>query len=527
LEKFKTLPFAIGISRLQIALCIISGLALTAGFPPVGWIGAPWMAFVFLFWAMRDLDAGKSFIAGLIAGLSHYLSLLYWLVPTMNTYGYLPIWLSVIILILLACYLSLYTAGFSFLISWLRLWPAAALVMIPALWVCFEYLRGVLFSGFPWGLIGYSQYDFFKFIQISDLFGVYGISFLMMLSNCVVFFGLLCISSQKWRGNPVSWPFVFISAILTISLMAGALIYGYKQTAFIDKMIAENNAATVSVIQGNIDQDVKWDKEFRNATLETYFSLSRQEVKKNPDLIIWPETAAPFYFGYNAELTERVINAVRDMGSYFLIGAPTVEIINEQDYYYNSAYLLSPDGRAEERYDKVHLVPFGEYVPFRKFFPFLGKIVEQVGDFNTGEIGSTLKWGQIDTGILICYEVIFPGLAAKLVQNNAGLLISITNDAWFGNTGAPYQHFIMAAFRAIETRRSLVRAANTGISGFIDPAGRVLAKTGLFEEAALTRRIPVIRNYLTFYTRHGDLLVWVCFIALVVFIMIRLCIRKT
>jgi apolipoprotein N-acyltransferase len=129
-------------------------------------------------------------------------------------------------------------------------------------------------------------------------------------------------------------------------------------------------------------------------------------------------------------------------------------------------------------------------------------------------------------GILICYEVIFPDLAAKLVLNNAGLLVSITNDAWFGNTGAPYQHLTMAAFRSVETRRTLVRAANTGISGFIDPAGRILANTGLFEEAAMTHEIPVIRNYQTFYTRYGDLLVWACFIALIGCVMIRLYKRK-
>jgi apolipoprotein N-acyltransferase len=527
LKKSKILPYGIKLTPQQIISAILSGLLLTAGFPPVGWIAAPWAAFVFLFWAIGDLDPAKSFAAGLIAGLSNYLSLLYWLISTMHTYGYLPVWLSVMILFLLAFYLSLYTAAFSFLISWLRPGPAAALVMIPALWVCLEYLRGVLFSGFPWGLIGYSQYDFFNLIQLSDLFGVYGVSFLIVLANCVMLFGLLCIAGSKWMGKPISRSLAAIFAVLFICVMGVVLNYGISRISAIDKTIAKAEPATVSVIQGNIDQDVKWDKKFRNATIDTYFRLSRQELAKKPSLIIWPETAAPFYFGYNVEFTEKVIAGIRDLGACFLIGAPTVEIVEELDSYYNSAYLISPDGRVKGRYDKVHLVPFGEYVPFRKFLPFLGKIVEQVGDFNTGSAGSTLKWGQIDMGVLICYEVIFPSLAAKLAQNNAGLLISITNDAWFGNTGAPYQHFIMAAFRAIETRRPLVRAANTGISGYIDPAGRLLAQTGLFEEAAMTHEIPVIRNYQTFYTRHGDLLVWVCFIASLVYIMITLYIRKT
>jgi apolipoprotein N-acyltransferase len=521
LEKLKTLSYGIGLSTQQIALAILSGLALTAGFPPVGWIAAPWAAFVLLFWAICDLDAAKSLKAGLIAGLSHYLSLLFWLVPTMNRYGYLPVWLSVIILILLAFYLSLYTALFTFLIAWLRMGPAASLMIIPALWVSLEYLRGVLFTGFPWGLIGYSQYDFLKLVQISDIFGVYGIGFLIMLANCVLFFTLACLSGRKWFNKSVGWPLVTASAAFTIFLTAGAALYGHHRLASIDKMTEHAKKMTISVIQGNIDQDVKWDIEFRNATIDTYFRLSRQELGLNPDLIIWPETAAPFYFGYHADLTEKVVGGIRDMGPYFLIGAPTFEIIEENDQYYNSAYMISPDGRVLQRYDKVHLVPFGEYVPFKKFLPFLGKIVEQVGDFNTGEIGSTLKWGQIDTGVLICYEAIFPGLAAKLVQNNSGLLVSITNDAWFGDTGAPYQHFIMAAFRAIETRRSLVRAANTGISGFIDPSGRILGQTGLFKEAAMTRKLPIIRSCQTPYTRHGDVLVWVCFIASMLYVMIK------
>ncbi len=509
-----------------MGLAIFSGLWLSAGFPPLGWTAAPWAAFVFLFWVLCDLDTQRSFIAGLVAGLAHYFSLLYWLVPTIHRYGYLPVWLSFIILFLLAGYLALYTGFFAFLISWLQMTPAKAFFIIPCLWVCLEFLRGTLFSGFPWGLIGYSQYNFLSLIQISDIFGIYGISYLMMIANCAIFFAVLFISGRKWQKNTLRWPVVMITSVITLTLIAIASRYGHVRLASMEKTAQNAPKKTISIIQGNIDQDVKWDMEFRKSTLDIYFNLSRQEADLHPDLIVWPETAAPFYFGYPAELTEQLLKSIQDFKTFFLIGAPTVELFEKNETYYNSAYLIPPDLRYLQRYDKVHLVPFGEYVPFRKFLPFLGKIVEQVGDFNSGNIGATLKWGDIDMGVLICYEVIFPNLAAELAQKNAGLLVSMTNDAWFGKTGAPYQHFIMAAFRAIETRRSLVRCANTGISGFIEPSGRILAQTGLFEKAALTRQIPIILGDQTFYTRHGDILVWVCFIASCMCIVIEFFKRK-
>jgi len=491
------------IPQQKIILSALSGLLLTAGFPPVEWVFAPWIAFVFLFWAIFNLSASQSFTAGLVAGLAHYLSLLYWLASTMNIYGYLPIWLSVIFLILLSLYLSLYTAVF-------------------CAWVCIEYLREVLFSGFPWGLVGYSQHQFDKLIQIADVCGVYGISFLVVSANSLIFLALLYFSGRQLHDKKVNPGALCASALVFLCLMAGAMMYGNNRLKSVDQMMAKSKSVNVSVIQGNIAQDVKWDKEFCNATIEDYFLMSKQELQYHPSLVVWPETAAPFYFGYELKFTEKLLTGAQDAGVDFLLGAPTVDVYGKVKKFYNSAYLISRLGQVLGRYDKVHLVPWGEYVPFKEFFPFLGKIVEQVGDFDGGEAGSTLKWGDIDIGVLICYEVIFPQLAAKLVENSAGFLVSITNDAWFGKTGAPYQHFFMAMFRSIETRRSLVRSANTGISGFIDPAGRILGETAIFKEAAMTRKIPVIENYQTIYTRFGDVFVWLCFIAIMPFVMILL-----
>jgi len=210
------------------------------------------------------------------------------------------------------------------------------------------------------------------------------------------------------------------------------------------------------------------------------------------------------------------------MKTYFVIGSPTVEVDKYREHYYNSAYLISPEGDIASRTDKVHLVPFGEYVPLKKWLPFIKHIVAQVGEFKSGEKGDTLKWAPANIGMLICYEIIFPELAAETVANHAGLLVNITNDAWFGKTSAPYQHLSMAIFRAVENRRSLVRAANTGISGFIDPAGRVLRRSGLFTEAAMTCPVPVIKDHFTFYNRHGNLLVLCCFLISGISIIIKL-----
>jgi apolipoprotein N-acyltransferase len=177
--------------------------------------------------------------------------------------------------------------------------------------------------------------------------------------------------------------------------------------------------------------------------------------------------------------------------------------------YYNSAYLLDPDGNILGRYDKVHLVPYGEYIPLKRFFPFLGKITEAVGNFVPGQKGQVLSWEGKNVGILICFEIIFPELSRAMALNGAQILVNMTNDAWFGRSSAPYQHLSMAVFRAVETRRALARSANTGISAFIDPSGRIMDQTPLYEEAARTQALPLMTEN-TFYTRYGDIFAVSC-----------------
>ncbi len=203
-----------------------------------------------------------------------------------------------------------------------------------------------------------------------------------------------------------------------------------------------------------------------------------------------------------------VMDAIRRVNTDFLLGSPAFTRKNNKVEYYVSAYLINPQGKWI-RYNKAHLVPYGEYVPLKKWLSFLGKIVAQVGDFKPGQKGNAIPWKSEKLGIQICYEIIFPDLSRAMVKNGATLLINMTNDAWFGKTSGPYQHFSMTVFRAVENRRALARSANTGISGFIDPAGRILASTPLLEEAVVTRSLPLL-NLKSIYTRFGDVFAWAC-----------------
>jgi len=510
-----------GISREKILLSIISGIALTMGLPVMGFSYIAWFALIFLLFAIRDTSVRDSFVLGGLSGMAHFASMLYWLVGTMNIYGYLPLWLSVIIFIPLVLYLSLYVVAFAGMVSVFCTGSFFSVFLIPIFWVCLEYIRAFAFTGFPWGLTGYTQYAHLNLIQISDVFGVYGVSFVIVMANAVIFFCLLYLKKEKWQGQPIKAWHTAISLFVMVFVVALVLGYGHIRLKATDKMMTEADKLNVAVIQGNIDQAAKWDLKFRTGTIDKYIRLSEQVNNSHPDLIVWPETATPFYFKYNIEMTKMILQAIRAINTHFVVGSPTVEFSDSEEQYFNSAYLVTPDGDIAARNDKVHLVPFGEYVPFKKWLPFINHLVAQVGEFKTGKKGDTLKWTSADIGVLICYEVIFSELARESVINNAGLLVNITNDAWFGNTSAPYQHFSMAVFRAVENKRSLVRAANTGISGFIDPAGRVLSQSGLSEEAAMMCPVPVIKNQTTIYTRYGNLLVLGCFLVTALIIITR------
>jgi apolipoprotein N-acyltransferase len=498
----------------RFALAVLSGLILTGAFPNLDLPWLAWIALIPLFFAVRGLGLKKGFAVGFSAGMAHYLSLIYWIAYTMRTYGYLPWPVCVSILILLTAYLALYYGIFAMLVTRLNPNPFIQWLAVPAIWVALEFIRGFLFSGFPWEFLGYSQYTTLHLIQISDILGVYGISFLIVLVNTALF---VLGAELKRYVDRARAKMGFIPAVVVVLLSAAAVAgtwsYGDRRLKTVDGWMESAPTLQTAVVQGNIEQSVKWDPAFQAQTVDKYLGLSRAVSReRRPDLIVWPETALPFYFLYDQKLSKRVIQGIRSIGTYFLVGSPSFTQRSDRIDYYNSAYLISPEGAPLGKYDKSHLVPFGEYVPLKRWLPFLGKIVAQVGDFSRGRIGSTLDWPHGKLGVLICYEVIFPYISKATVENGATLLINITNDAWYGQSSAPYQHYSMAVFRSVENRRALIRAANTGISGFIDPAGRVLTATALFEDATAARRVPLLKIRTT-YNRIGDVFAMGCLAA--------------
>jgi len=497
-------------------IAILSGLLLTASFPKTDLHGLAWVALVPLLWVLKDVPPGEAFRRGMLFGLAHFVSLLYWLVPTMVTYGRLPLLLSIGILFLFAAVLSLvFIAPALYGISLVCRTPKRVIFFFPLFWVGTEFLRSFLFTGFPWELLGYSQYEQLHLIQLSDIFGVYGLSGVIACANAALLLGVLAVLRQPWREQPVKLRLALGSIAAAALSVGAAWIYGDLRIAQVDRLAAQAPKMRVAVIQGNIEQSQKWDRAFQAATIDTYIRLSLSTRPQQPELIVWPESAAPFYFLAEVPPTRMVMQGVTATGAHFLIGAPSFELRGKQADYFNSAYLVGPDGEVLGKYDKAHLVPYGEYTPFKEYLPFLGKIVEHVGDFKPGIKGQTLDMRGRKLGVQICYEIIFPALARAMVQNGAGLLITITNDAWYGTTAGPYQHFSLAVLRAVENRRALARAANTGISGFVDPAGRVMERTPLMKEAAVVRELPLL-DTATVYTRWGDIFAASCLIGSIV-----------
>jgi len=483
----------------QYAPAATSGLLLTLSFPKAGLSYLAFFALIPWLVSLGPLTLKQSFYSGFIAGLFHFITLIYWIVPTIHIYGGLHLTLASSTLILLCFYLALYPAIFAFLLKKLKPSPFFTPLLSACLWIGLEYIRTYAFTGFSWGSLGYSQYSNLMFIQIADLSGVYGVSFLIVLIN--YFFADLFIFSRKKNEEKQS----VIAILLSVILVASTLFYGHQRLAAIDSLMISAQKPVIAVVQGNIEQDLKWSDEFKNKTVEKYLLLSKATLKDQPDLIIWPETALPFYYGYERILSDLVDQCIRESKTNYLIGSPAFKSDEKETLYYNRAFMLNRFSIVTATYDKNHLVPFGEYVPFGKYLTFLGKITAQAGNFSTGDKSYVpLDFKEHKTGVLICFEILFPNIASGFVKNGADILTTITNDAWFGQTSAPMQHFSMAVFRAVENRRSVARAANTGISGFIDPKGQILETTPLFTDRAITREIPAL-TLISFYTRYGDI----------------------
>ena len=371
----------------------------------------------------------------------------------------------------------------------------------PVLWVALEMGQTYIISGFPWELLGNGLFLHPVLLQLADITGVYGLSFLVVLVNASLY--LLFFPP---RGKALRFRQAVAVCLILVALDRLRLLPpGGRWTA----LMAASPKIKVAVCQGNIKQGEKWKKEMVQTTLNRYAELT--ERVKGARLIIWPETAAPFFYVRTPDLAAEVQKIAKDSGGYLLFGSPAYELTPEGEYYFNRAYLLNPQAETIGSYDKAHLVPYGEYVPLRRFFPFIGKMVPMVGDFAEGPVGATVSLPEGAIGPLVCYESIFPNLARAQVANGARLLVNITNDAWFGKTAAAYQHLSMAVLRAVENHVCLARAANTGISAFIDGAGRLLWTSEINVPEAHALELAWLPGG-SLYTRIGDVFAWACVI---------------
>ena len=321
-----------------------------------------------------------------------------------------------------------------------------------------------------------------------------------------------------------SWFYAILPALCVILAVLGYNIFRYQQMS---EVIESSSKMKVGVVQGNIEQDQKWSPAMRLATVDIYTRLSEQAIAQEngpPALLVWPETALPFIINNNPYFNRLKKILITKRKISLLSGAPFYKEVEDKNSQqeskilsYNSAYLFTPEGEISGRYDKQHLVPFGEYVPLSDYLPLPGPLVENIGNFSSGRPARPLSYEGVAIGVLICFESIFPKLARNWTSNGANLLVNITNDAWFGRSSAPWQHLSMSVFRAVENRRSMARAANTGVSAVIDPLGRIMAKSSLFQPFYLVANVPLLQSK-TIFVILGHYFGLICLLACIPFI---------
>ncbi len=460
-----------------------------------------WISLIPLFMFLQKTGPKKSFWLGWLSGITYFLLLIYWVTISMETYGGLSSWLSISALILLCAYMGLYHGIFCTLASRMMQRSTTFPIWFMAnIWVGLDYIRSFLFSGFPWMDTGYFHYNA-SISQIADLGGHHLVSFVVILCNGFLY---SCMRERSFISTiRQNWP-------VAVCILC-AFIYSPFRLSQINTTINAAPTVQTGVVQGNINQAVKWQTEQKLASVNKHIELTNRLLSADtpPELILWPETSLPFYPSLDPLFYHVQAETILKDGSYDLLcGAPHIIRKEKGHDLYNAAILLGRD-HTTSYYFKQHLVPFGEYIPLRQILPFPKAIVQSIGDFSKGEEPALLQAKEALIGALICVEAIYPNLARKEVKGGATLLANITNDAWFGESSAPRQHLAMTVFRAIENRRSLARAANTGISALIAPSGSIITSSDLFTEATLAGPLPILSQR-TIFNRFGYLFPLFC-----------------
>lgn len=491
----------------DLGYAAISGLLLGALFAPFSFEALAWVALMPLLWSLDRKDPAEAFVLGFTAGFVGYAIIVWWVVVTMVNYGGIPTPVAWLLALTLAAYIALYVGLFGYLLAWIAPGEGfARLFMAPVVWVATEILRAYVLSGFPWALLGYSQYRVLPVVQIADLVGVYGISFFIVLINAFFW---------KFFRHPDRAPL----ALLGSGALVAALVVGYGYLRLHEVPGEGGKPVTVGIVQPDTRPLKKWVPGFREKIVGDLEKLTQELAQKRdesalkgaPPLIIWPEASAPFVYSDEPGWQKRLSGISRRAGAYVLFGSLYSDRSAGPPKLYNSAYLLDPGGQSLGRYDKMHLVPFGEYVPLRWLLFFVEKFVPVIGKFGEGGEPRLFRVPGGRFGVLICFEIIFPRVVRRM--RNAGFLVNITNDAWFGRSAASEQHLSMAAMRAVEFRLPIVRSANTGISSIIDATGAIRYRSPLFEKWTKLDTISPRKESPTLYARTGDVFAFACALA--------------
>jgi apolipoprotein N-acyltransferase len=481
-------------------LPILTGLFLAASFPRIHQGYLAWVAWIpLLVFIFYSKSAARAFVGGFIAAALELFILLIWIPPVLDRYGGLSsvlAWVAYGLMVsLLACYPAIACAvtkrlmirgGNSFLL------------LFPVIWVLLEFTQSVSpFGGLPWLLAGYSQTGYLPIMQMADIAGVCGISFLILWANTAIAFLLL------HAGRPSYAPVLVVG----IAVVAG-LFYGNYS---LRRWGSFRPVFQVAMLQGNISFDDSEDvltEKFRKG-----YRRMADSLKKNTDLLILPESPTPVLFQDDAAYRQELDNLATRYPLGLIFNNIDRRELEGEKQYFNSAFFLDGNGMLKGIYDKMHLVPFGEYIPLKHLFFFAEIVSKDVGEFHAGRDFRIVEIGNHPSNAIICFEAVFPSLVRQFVEKGSQLIVNLTNDGWYGRSVAPYQHLEIARWRAVENRRYLLRATNSGFSAVIEPTGNIQSATGLMQEGICEGRFAFIAEK-TIYTRYGDVLVFLCAIIL-------------
>jgi apolipoprotein N-acyltransferase len=504
-------------------MALVAGLLLAVSFPKIGIAGFAWMAPGLMLAAALGRKGWESFRIGYVAGLAHYLASLYWLLLIPYRWHGIPLgpaagWLA------LSAFLALFPATWVWISSgvpladanWLR--RALSCLCGAAVWVALEMVIARIFGGFPWNLLGDSQYRMVPLIQVASVTGVYGVSFL------VVWTSLSLLSAALKMIRAPSTRSVWLAEVF-LPILIVAILFAFGSSRM---MHTPTSARTIKVafIQPSIPQTLIWDESNDDARFQDLLRLSKEALTNKIDLLLWPEAAVPKKLRYDKETYEAVTGLAREHHVWMIIGADDMEVPpdakSDADInYFNSSFLINPEGRIARGYRKRALVIFGEYIPLEHALPIFKWFTPVQGSFTRGEraIPFELDTLQAKTSVLICFEDTFPHLAREYVEPDTDFLVNLTNNGWFGEGAAQWQHAAAALFRAVENGRPLLRCSNNGLTCWVDECGRLHelfrdAHGTIYGPGFMTAEIPLLANgkpqATTFYTKHGDVFGWAC-----------------